>query len=201
MNQMSVNDAKRVFRILSLLERINDKYGKPHGTNPIGITLAAYRALKENNVSYKTVKETNNIRDYQGLVNNYIQWFRQKITVESSIDGVCEIVVPSLNRINDNLKIYLKRSNGGFILTDDSRTISNFVFSSAKSKQHLILPRILFILDVFGVRLVENELVVEARTDNFPEKLHNFIQAITAVNDIISFSGINQKSSFPVARQ
>ena len=29
MNQMSVNDANRVFRILSLLENINDKYENP----------------------------------------------------------------------------------------------------------------------------------------------------------------------------
>ena len=139
------------------------------------------------------MKETNNIRDYQGLVNSYIQWFRQKITVESSIDGVCEIVVHFLDRHNDYLKIYLKRSDSGFILTDDSHTILDFVFSSG----HKITPenrqQILFILDAFGVRLVEDELTVEARTDNFPQRLHNFIQAIIAVNDIISLFGINQE--------
>jgi len=123
------------------------------------------------------------IKDCQDLVNAYIEWLRQKITVES-INGVCEITTPFLDRHNDHLQIYVRKSDSGFILTDDCYTITDLRLSGCDfttEKRRQILHSI---LNGFGVRIVGDELTVEARPDNFPQKKHNFIQAILAINDL-----------------
>lgn len=123
------------------------------------------------------------IKDCQDLVDAYIEWLRQRISVED-IKGVCEITTPFLDRHNDHLQIYVKKSDGGFTLTDDGHTITDLKLSGCEfttEKRRQILHSI---LNGFGVRLVEDELVVEARPDNFPQKKHNLIQAILSINDL-----------------
>jgi hypothetical protein len=123
------------------------------------------------------------INNCQDLVNAYIEWLRQKIRVES-INGICEITTPFLDRHNDQLQIYVKKSDNGFILTDDGYTIADLKLSGCDfttEKRRQILHST---LNGFGVRLKENELIVESRVDNFPQKKHNLIQAILAVNDL-----------------
>jgi len=119
----------------------------------------------------------------QNLVNAYIDWLRQKISVED-IKGVCEITTPFLDRHNDHLQIYVKRSDGGFILTDDSYTITDLRLSGCEFNTEKRRQMLHSILNGFGFRLDGDELIVEARTDNFPQKKHDLIQAILAVNDL-----------------
>ena len=123
------------------------------------------------------------IKDCQELVNAYIEWLRQKISVEN-IKDVCEITTPFLDRHNDHLQIYVKKSDSGFLLTDDGHTITDLKLSGCEfttEKRKQILNSI---INGFGVRLVEDELVVEARPDNFLQKKHNLIQAILSINDL-----------------
>lgn len=123
------------------------------------------------------------IKDCQDLVNNYIEWLREKITIEN-IKGVCEITTPFLDRHNDHLQIYIKKSDSGFILTDDTYTITDLKLSGCEfttEKRRQILHSI---LNGFGVRIKGDELFIETRADNFPQKKHNLIQAILSINDL-----------------
>lgn len=123
------------------------------------------------------------IKDCQDLVNAYIEWLRDRIKIED-IKGICEVTTPFLDRHNDHLRIYVRKSDGGFVLTDDGYTISDLQLSGCEfttEKRRQILHSI---LNGFGVRLIEGELVIEARPDNFPQKKHNLIQAILSVNDL-----------------
>lgn len=123
------------------------------------------------------------IKDCQDLVNAYIEWLRERIKVED-IKGVCEITTPFLNRHNDHLQIYVKKSDGGLILTDDGYTISDLRLSGCEFTTEKRRQMLHSILNGFGVRLIEDELIVEARPDNFPQKKHNLIQAILSMNDL-----------------
>jgi hypothetical protein len=119
----------------------------------------------------------------KNLVNAYIEWLRQNICIEA-INGVYKITTPFLDRHNDRLQIYVKKSNGGFILTDDGHTITDLKLSGVEfttEKRKQILHSI---LNGFGVRLIEDELIIEATPDNFPQKKHNFIQAVLSINDL-----------------
>lgn len=122
-------------------------------------------------------------RDCRDLVNAYIEWLRQKINVEE-IEGVCEITTPFLDRHNDQLQIYVKKVNNTLVLTDDGYTIrdlklSGYEVTTQKRKQILYS-----ILNGFGIRIQRDEIFVEARSDNFPQKKHNLIQAMLAINDL-----------------
>ncbi|MFZ5632713.1 MAG: DUF1828 domain-containing protein [Bacillota bacterium] len=135
-------------------------------------------------------------RDCHDLVNSYIEWLRQKISVENINGDACEITTPFLDRHNDHLQIYVKRSGNGFLLTDDGYTISDLrlsgcEFSTEKRKQMLNN-----VLNGFGVRLINSELVVETRPDNFPQKKHNLLQAILAVNDLFVMAAPTVASIF-----
>jgi hypothetical protein len=127
------------------------------------------------------------IKNCQDLVNAYIEWLRQKITVEN-IEGVCEITTPFIDRHNDCLQIYVKKSNGGFILTDDGYIISDLRLSGCdfdtEKRRHILNS----ILNGFGVHLIDDALVVEARPDNFPQKKHNLIQAMLSINDLFAMA-------------
>jgi len=135
------------------------------------------------------------LKDCQDLVNAYIEWFRQKISVEN-IKGVCEITTPFLDRHNDHLQIYVKKSDSGLILTDDGYTITDLRLSGLElttEKRRQILHSI---LNGFGIQLHGDELIVEAREDNFPQKKHDLIQAILAVNDLFVMAAPTVASLF-----
>ena len=86
------------------------------------------------------------------LVNAYIEWLKQKISVKD-IEGVCEITTPFLDRHNDHLQIYVKRTGDTLILTDDGYTIRDLELSGFKialGKREQVLHSI---LNGFGVRL------------------------------------------------
>lgn len=123
------------------------------------------------------------LKDCQDLVNAYIEWLRQKISVED-IKGVCEITTPFVDRHNDQLQIYVKRSDNGLILTDDGYTIKDLKLSGVELTSEKRRQILYSILNGFGVQLHGDELIVEARQDNFPQKKHDLLQAILAVNDL-----------------
>jgi hypothetical protein len=123
------------------------------------------------------------MKDCKDLVNAYIEWLRQKISIKE-INGICEITTPFLDRHNDHLQIYVKRSDTGLTLTDDGHTLADLNLSGCDwttGKRRQILYSV---LNGFGVRLLKDELVVEATPENFPQKKHNLIQAILSINDL-----------------
>ncbi|MCH8150836.1 MAG: DUF1828 domain-containing protein [Planctomycetes bacterium] len=119
----------------------------------------------------------------QELVEAYIEWLRSRISV-AEIRGVCEITTPFLDRHNDYLQIYVKRSNGNLVLTDDGYTIRDLALSGCDVSSPWRKQLLTTILNGFGVRLNDDELRVEARTDTFPQKKHALLQAMLAVNDM-----------------
>jgi len=123
------------------------------------------------------------LKECQDLVNAYIEWLRQKISVEN-INGVCEITTPFVDRHNDYVQIYAKCSDRGFVLTDDGYTINDLHLSGCEFTTEKRRQMLNTVLNGFGVRLVNSELVIEARPDNFPQKKHNLIQSILAINDL-----------------
>ena len=126
--------------------------------------------------------------DYKILVNNYIEWLRQKIHVED-INGIYEITTPFLDRHNDHIQIYVKNENGdGLIITDDGYTIADLRLSGCELKTDKRRKLLQPILNGFGVHLIKDVLTVEARQENFPQKKHNLIQAILSINDLFAIA-------------
>ena len=124
------------------------------------------------------------IDEIQKLLDEYAVWLRKKTTLREINQEWLEITSPFLDRHNDYMQIYLKRQNGGYLLTDDSHTIQDLQQSGCaleSSKRRSLLN---MTLNGFGVQLNHDALEVHASEDNFALRKHNLLQAMLAVNDL-----------------
>ena len=117
------------------------------------------------------------------LIGDYLRWLKEGLRV-SELDGSCQVATPFLDRHNDEIEIYIEKRNGGLVLTDDGYTLTDLqatgmTFETAKRKTHLQS-----ILNGFGVRQENGELLVAATAHDFPQKKHALVQAILSVNDM-----------------
>ncbi len=124
-----------------------------------------------------------NAQECRDLVSTYVDWLRQKITVEQ-VGEVCEITTPFLDRHNDQIQLYIRKSDGALVLSDDGYTVRDLELSGFELNSQRRRQLTGSILNGFGVQLRGDELVVEARPESFPQKKHNLVQAMLAVNDL-----------------
>lgn len=123
----------------------------------------------------------------RSLVDGYLRWLRDRTALREVNDWI-EITTPYLDRHNDYLQIYARRTPMGFRLTDDGYTIgdleqSGFNFDTPKRKELLRT-----ILNGFGVQLENEALVVSCTADNFAVRKHCLLQAMLGVNDLFFLS-------------
>lgn len=123
------------------------------------------------------------IVECKALIRDYVRWLGEGLKVEE-LDGCLAVQTPFLDRHNDALEIYVEPHNGGIRLTDDGYTMrdlraSGMEFTTEKRKAYLAS-----ILHGFGARTENDEIVVTATRDDFPQKKHNLLQAILAINDM-----------------
>jgi hypothetical protein len=117
------------------------------------------------------------------LIAEYLRWLKEGLRV-TELGGGCHVATPFLDRHNDEIEIYVEKTDGGFLLTDDGYTVSDLeasgmTFSTEKRRAHLES-----ILNGFGVRLSNSELQLVATAQDFPQKKHSLVQAMLAVNDM-----------------
>ena len=135
------------------------------------------------------------INEINILVNQYIEWLRDKTALRVIGDSV-EITTPYCDRHNDMIQIYAKKRNGGYDLTDDGYTIDDLEMSGCKldtPKRQSILQ---LTLNGFGVQRVGDAFIVHTTAENFAHKKHNLIQAILAVNDLFYLAQASIASLF-----
>lgn len=121
--------------------------------------------------------------DCYQLVNLYADWLKERVRLKT-IGDVCELTTPFIDRHNDYLQIYVKGTSSGLLLTDDGYTIRDLEMSGLEFNTDRRKNELKSILNGLGVTLHGDSLEVEARPDNFPQKKHNLLQAMLAINDL-----------------
>jgi len=124
-----------------------------------------------------------NREECERLVDAYVEWLRKGLSVEK-LEEACELTTPFLDRHNDHLQIYVIKENGKILLTDDGYILSDLRTSGLDlntSKRKAVLQSV---LNGFGVRVRNNQLLVEASQKNLGQRLHVLVQAMLAVNDM-----------------
>ncbi|MHB8652571.1 MAG: DUF1828 domain-containing protein [Terriglobia bacterium] len=119
----------------------------------------------------------------QKLIDSYVDWLRQGLSVQD-VGGACELTSPFLDRHNDHLQVYATRRNGNIILSDDGYILSDLRTSGLEvdtPKRKMVLESV---LNGLGVRVENNQLMVEASAKNLGQRLHSLVQAMLAVNDM-----------------
>lgn len=122
------------------------------------------------------------------LMDQYYDFLKGRTAIVSDTGtNWTAISTPFSGLFNDNIEIYVFKSNEGKIsLSDDGATLNNLeLFGSPISKspnRKKILEKVLL---NYGVSCNnENELVVDATEATFPQKKHNLISAISEINDM-----------------
>ncbi|MEW5874511.1 MAG: DUF1829 domain-containing protein [Candidatus Zixiibacteriota bacterium] len=123
------------------------------------------------------------IDEVKALMDQYTAWLRTK-TALREVHGSIEVTTPYLDRHNDYMQFYVRRSNGGFLLTDDGFVIQDLRSSGCTLDSQKRQDLLRMTLNGFGVRLDGDSLTVNATSENFNYRKHNFLQAMLAVNDL-----------------
>jgi hypothetical protein len=118
------------------------------------------------------------------FVESYLKWLRERMSTQE-IDGVCEITTPFLDRHNDRLQIYVRRSDKGrLLLTDDGYILSDLESTGCPINTDHRKHMLHVILKGFGVQEKEGELYIETDEGQFPRAKHSLLQAMLNVNDL-----------------
>lgn len=121
------------------------------------------------------------------FVESYLNWLKSNIKWKE-INGFLEISTPFLDRHNDHLQIYVKEEGAKYILTDDGYVLNDLLMSgcdlSTPNRQNVLQT----IINNLGVKVEGDNLIVEARPDNFPQKKHQLLQVMLSVNDMFMIS-------------
>lgn len=123
------------------------------------------------------------IEEIQALMDAYVAWLRDK-TILRALGDFVEITTPYLDRHNDYLQIYARRTDGHFLLTDDGYVIEDLRLSGCKLESKRRQDLLRMTLNGFGVELDGDALTVRATRENFALRKHNLVQAMLAVNDM-----------------
>jgi hypothetical protein len=124
------------------------------------------------------------IEEIEKMVEQYINWLKDKTTLKQVDDNWVQITTPYLDRHNDCLQIYTKKQNSGYIITDDGYIINDLLNSGCKLNTPRRQELLKMTLAGFGVRKNGDTLEIHAARNNFPIKKHNLLQAMLAVNDL-----------------
>jgi len=128
--------------------------------------------------------------DCQQVISDYLKWIKDNTIVKTLEEGkVCLISTPFLDRHNDHLDIYLLKNKDNIKLTDNGYTLADLKMSGFEintPKREGILRTA---LNGFGVKVNGNdELYVDATSQNVGQKKHYLLQAILAVNDMFNLA-------------
>jgi len=140
------------------------------------------------------------INEAESLVDSYYKWLQKK-TLFEKMDDCIEITTPYIDRHNDYIQIYVKKSGNSFVLTDNGYTMGDLSMSglkldSPKRKELIRITLNGFGIDVRDMKNGSRELYIESSIDDFPLKKHNLIQAVLAVNDMFYAASAHVASLF-----
>jgi hypothetical protein len=124
------------------------------------------------------------IAEIRQLLDKYAAWVRDKSVLRDLGNETIEITTPYLDRHNDYLQLYVRREDGGFLLTDGGETIEDLRSCGCDLESEKRRDLLTATLNGFGVQRDGDALVIKADAQNFPLRKHNLVQALLAVNDL-----------------
>ena len=123
------------------------------------------------------------IEEIQQLTEQYLDWLRDEITFRQHGQTV-EVTAPFLDRHNDYIQFFATRDKNGLLLTDDGYTITDLEMCGCPLDTPRRKALLKSTVNGFGVKLVDNELQVNANATDYGRKKHRLLQAMLAVNDL-----------------
>jgi len=117
------------------------------------------------------------------LIEDYLRWLRDNLRADEVAGGVV-ITTPFLDRHSDEIEIFLQKEDRSFRLSDDGDTVRDLRSGGVDLGKGSRRDQLVRILNGYGVQLDGDELWLRATAGEFPQKKHNLVQAILAVDDL-----------------
>ena len=132
------------------------------------------------------------------LITEYYKFLQDKTeAITDTGTDWAVISTPFIGAFNDCIEIYTKKQDETIFLSDDGITLKNLnlqgVYLNNSPKRKEMFDRILL---TYGLKVIDNELITKAHISNFAQKKHNFLTAISEVNDMYMLSGESVMSMF-----
>lgn len=131
-------------------------------------------------------------------VDDYYSWLRKKTIIQQGTTTDWFLIdTPFLGAFNDTIEIYAQRKDNRFKLSDNGETLNNLELQGlqiqgSKTRRNLLDS----ILLNYGIKTVNDELIVESNSENFSQSKHNLLSAILEINDLYVLSKNNVSSIF-----
>ena len=131
------------------------------------------------------------------LVNNYLALLKKDLNVFEAENGWVGITTPFLDRHNDHISFFVKKTDHDYLFTDDGYTISDLedygvdLLNSEHRKKLLN-----FNVHSRGGFLSGCEINMKATESDFHFKMHCFIQILLSVDDLFCLAQSNIKNLF-----
>lgn len=131
-------------------------------------------------------------------VSNYYNWLKEKTFIQKDSNTEWFLIsTPFVGAFNDTIEIYAQKNGNLLKLSDNGETMSNLELQGlhiqGSKRRKTILDSILL---NYGVKVENEELLIEANIDNFSQTKHNFLSAIIEINDLYVLSNHNVASIF-----
>jgi hypothetical protein len=117
-------------------------------------------------------------------IKGYYDWLFDNTSINlDQSSGWYAIQTPFVGLMNDCIEVYIKKEGDRILLSDDGDTLFNLGVCgvSRSSKFTSILQRI---ENIYGVKVVDNELQIVANDSDFNLKKHALIGAIQQLSDL-----------------
>lgn len=131
-------------------------------------------------------------------VDNYYNWLREKTFIQKDLTTDWYLInTPFIGAFNDTIEIYAQKNGSQLKLSDNGETISNLEIQGLQiqgsKRRKSLLDSILI---NYGVKIDNDELVIETNINKFSQSKHNFLSAIIEINDLYVLSNHNVASIF-----
>ena len=120
--------------------------------------------------------------DIQKFQEDYINLLKTSFNVKN-LDNCHEVILPLFDSRNDSLAVYIEKEGSGYRISDDSYILNNLIDSGVQLTPHR-KQSIELICRKLGIKLVDNELIVEAMPNDIASKTHSLAQAMLRIDDL-----------------
>lgn len=134
----------------------------------------------------------NNFKD------GYFKWLYDN-TIEFNInDNTSRLTLPYLDRNNDCTEIFVKKTDDGYVITDDGETLSELYLSNlnlfSSKKRTTIFNQILLAHGI--TKSADDELFISCSREELYQKIHMLTQCMIKVSDLFYTAKNNIQSLF-----
>ena len=130
--------------------------------------------------------------------SEYLSWLKKNMEEFKIDENTYRFTLPYLDRSNDQIEIYIiDKGNGKYRISDDGEVLSSLDLAGlnpvSSDKRNRILNQV---LASHGVSRSENELYVEAYTNDLQLRKHMLSQCMVKVSDMFYLASPTTKTLF-----